>query len=419
METKARRVPAWKILGGFLAALALAAGAVVFWVRSVADRGWADMESRVAELKAEVERRPPARPLLRGEAVAGNAWDDYMAAAATLPKGIVPTPLPAFLNRDNNANVATVRDFVFAHDKALDLIRAGTRRAEVRPSFHWDQGYLPVDFDQGPAMTFRDLGACKSRFLREEHRVREAMELLLDLAQFGRDLCQNTYPETECLGLWTWDRVGDELADLVTARTLSPEERRDLDRELAILDGNWPNPEAGMLNQSLVLGSGLMQEVKMGSLLYGTPDERYLYSWRWAFSSRLRASSTFTRVDQWSREALHAQESTWSEEQRVCADLLEQVSSWLEPIVRWTAADPFKFPHRRRDVRSRLRLLRTAVHFSVTGEVLPLADPFGGQIHPVVREGRLKVWSVGQDGVDDGGDGGWRGGKDIVLEVER
>jgi hypothetical protein len=57
-----------------------------------------------------------------------------------------------------------------------------------------------------------------------------------------------------------------------------------------------------------------------------------------------------------------------------------------------------------------LRLLRR-----YHGETGPLEDPFGGQI---LTDGR-KAWSVGADGVDDGGAGAWNPAAkgDIVLDL--
>ena len=76
-------------------------------------------------------------------------------------------------------------------------------------------------------------------------------------------------------------------------------------------------------------------------------------------------------------------------------------------------------------------MLRTAVRYRATGEILELEDPFGTRLRHSEKDGRLKIWSIGADGVDNGGDnGGWlkwtkppnrpaSDVKDIVLEVPR
>jgi hypothetical protein len=57
---------------------------------------------------------------------------------------------------------------------------------------------------------------------------------------------------------------------------------------------------------------------------------------------------------------------------------------------------------------------------NLRGEVPALGDPFGTKLYQRGGGRRLKVWSAGPDGVDDGGSGDWTiQGKDTVLEVER
>ena len=74
-----------------------------------------------------------------------------------------------------------------------------------------------------------------------------------------------------------------------------------------------------------------------------------------------------------------------------------------------------------RERLAQLRLLRIAAAFLASGDLPALEDPYGRTIQSSVTDTKLKLWSVGNDGVDDSGFGEWeaRKGKDIVLEVER
>jgi hypothetical protein len=55
------------------------------------------------------------------------------------------------------------------------------------------------------------------------------------------------------------------------------------------------------------------------------------------------------------------------------------------------------------------------------GVLQPLDDPFGDKLRWSQRGHILKLWSIGGDGIDDGGLGDWatKGSRDIVLEVRR
>lgn len=74
-----------------------------------------------------------------------------------------------------------------------------------------------------------------------------------------------------------------------------------------------------------------------------------------------------------------------------------------------------------RERRAQLRLLRVAVHYRATGEILELDDPFGTGILYAQTTNHLRVWSIGADGMDDGGAGCWkpRPTGDIVLDIDR
>ena len=185
------------------------------------------------------------------------------------------------------------------------------------------------------------------------------------------------------------------------------------------MDKSWPDRTPVLLNQAVQLGSGLAKEEQVGTFIYGALEPRYAHSWRWLFSSRLRAASTFAIAESWCQAATRAEGLPWPEHKKAHENISAEIARWPEPIVRVIVEDAFKWPKRSRDVRCRLRLLRLAAHFAVTGEVLPLDDPFGGKLGCSAKGARLKVWSVGPDGVDDDGSGDWNSGKDIVLEVSR
>jgi len=73
-----------------------------------------------------------------------------------------------------------------------------------------------------------------------------------------------------------------------------------------------------------------------------------------------------------------------------------------------------------RDSRVRLRLLRAAAHYLPEGRILRLDDPFGTKLLWEESDGKLRIWSVGQDGRDNGGKAYSTGsGTDIILEVIR
>jgi hypothetical protein len=131
---KRRRAWTWDL--GSLGILALLAVAFFAWIRSVEARRWAAFEARLPGLYAEAKGGDPRRPPLRGEALTGNAWTDYEPAIVLLGESSRQV-LRDFVQRDRKADPAKAEAIVRANGKALDLLRAGARRAEV--AFAWSE----------------------------------------------------------------------------------------------------------------------------------------------------------------------------------------------------------------------------------------------------------------------------------------
>lgn len=68
-----------------------------------------------------------------------------------------------------------------------------------------------------------------------------------------------------------------------------------------------------------------------------------------------------------------------------------------------------------RGTLARLRLIRAAATFRATGKFPDLVDPFGAKLLHNVENGNVKIWSIGPDGKDDGG----QEAKDTVLEMPK
>ena len=115
---------------------------------------------------------------------------------------------------------------------------------------------------------------------------------------------------------------------------------------------------------------------------------------------------------------------SWKDVLPEATRLEEEAKASKNPIVqslveKWGGYGSFVPEDRMsRKLRAHFRLLRAASEFRATGQVPVLEDPFGDKLCQSRSGGRLKIWSIGPDGVDDGGTGEWvRTGKDIVLEL--
>lgn len=81
MKEGSRRFRTWKALAILASAFGLAFLALWLWADRVAAHKWAAMERSVEEWIVEAKSRDARRPVLQGDPIPGNAWDDYEIAS--------------------------------------------------------------------------------------------------------------------------------------------------------------------------------------------------------------------------------------------------------------------------------------------------------------------------------------------------
>jgi hypothetical protein len=268
-----------------------------------------------------------------------------------------------------------------------------------------------------------NLSVCRARLLLEEGKNHAAVELMLDLCQFGCDLGRDGSLFAELYGTAAISLAMNELKDLLCGDKLSPADLQEIDRELEILDASFPRHGYALLGELEILGDILLREqfFSFYANVNRPPRTIDLLSWRYAYSSRLMQVAAFDQEDGWMMRAKDTDLGSWVEEQRVWAEIEAEARGTPNFVVVYfhsTGHGPWRS---RREKLAHLRLLRTAAHYHVTGDILELEDPFGTKLRHSEAFDTLKLWSVGKNGTDDGGKGDWKGSDpdDIVLELSR
>ncbi len=417
---KRRRVSAWKILAILAGSLVVLVIVVVLWIRSVGERRWAAMERSVRELHAETIARDASRPVLRGVAVAGNAWDDYAIALKEIEKLKGDTALGEFVSRGPKADRAKVEGLLAVHAAALEPLCRGAARSHGQYPIVWQEGFAANVPGLLQSQRLANLAVCRSRFLVEEGKLREAAELLLDTCQFGRDLGFNRVLITEMIALAIYGLALDELRDLILSGKLSREELLAVAGELERVDRSFPPHGFSMMNEALMAGWGF---IKMEG---GTEEERRSLGVSGliglGFARRLLYADAFDTELDFMKRAADLEGRPWDEAQKKGQEMVVESSRLKNPLSKIMVPGVLSSSLTGRERRAHLRLVLVAARYRATGETPDLDDPFGTKLRTSRSGDRLKVWSVGRDGADDGGSGGWRGaaaGADLVLEVDR
>jgi len=420
------RTSLWPIVRIALIVLTLVVVGSFLWIRAVANEQWDRMTARIAELEVERQAEPVIRPTLRGSPEPGNAWADYAQALAQVPQMARNSTiihffedswLPASL-APVTATLPQMEAWAAPCDPALDRLRLGTRRGEIRPTIVWEHRFTPlmVELDRAwvPVWEMSHAGIVKARLLIERGQSDEAVALLMDLCQFGLDALNGTDIDGCKIGVQVLYTLSFEFRRMLTSKGLSTAALQRLDRELGVLDGNWPSGVPTLRNQLLGFGRGCREEAEIGSLMYLGREARSFRSWRWGYSARFRAASTFLRADLVVRLMIQESEGRSSDDPSLSS---WSALSWPDPVLEgafrhYTSASPAICE------RATMRVLRTGARFLATGEVPDLSDPFGDRLERTVQGNKLRVWSVGADRLDQGGvEDGWTYGRDIVLDV--
>jgi hypothetical protein len=417
MSTMPRRVSVGKILGILLLATVGCVVGLWLWVRSAIDRGWSDFEKKVHALHAEARARSGLRPLLRGEPHPGSAWEAYDEAIQATRGVKEVRALEDSLDGFPWSDPATVQAQLKLYAPALIPLRRGTQRSDGQRYRDWQHAETPKP--TGPLVY---LALCQAESLAAAGKVREAAELALDVVQFCCDAGRNGSHED------TADADGQRrialsvLKDLILSRAMSGTELSEVERELQALEQSLPRLREPLVNSAMDQGFMFLDVGSKKSLLNSGDGK---VSWRYLFSEQVLIAAAFESVLECMRSLAAADEKPWVESREIQKSALAELASTPNPLLKrysgWVPAVSESLLRARREQQAQIRLLRSAAHYRAQGEILELEDPFAGKLLHRSAGTRLRLWSVGKDGIDDGGSGEWDAykGKDIVLEVER
>lgn len=393
---------AWKLVGIVLGVIVLSIVALVIWASAAGSRKFARMQERSKAHLAEVKAADMRRPVLRGMAEAGNAWDDYFLAQAELKKFAKRTKLGEIVERSPKADPEVAKEALAAHGSAIDLLRRGAGRATSRYPYEWEKGMnmpMPGFLD---TQATANLAALRARALVEEGKAREAVGLLLDVCQYGRDLGGDGLMISYMIGMAILNTGLREARDQFVSGKLDKAALEDLAAGLETLDGSLPRYDKILMNEALLFG-GMLDESVVGT--WG--PQRMIYA------------DAVERTSDAMAAAGKAESMPWADAQKELQRIEAEAQKGWNPLAQMAIPAMGKSNQVGRGRRAQLRALRMAVA-SALGKALDLDDPFGAKMRKEDLDGNLRFWSVGADGVDDGGVGDWKhDSKDIVVELKK
>jgi hypothetical protein len=402
-QSEPKRTPAWKIVGIVAGVIVLSIVALCVWATVAGNRKYERIREKSRARLAEVRNADGRRPVLRGTAESGNAWDDYEPAQAEVKKFGNAGRLGEIVERSPKADPEIAKAALAAHGAAIDLLRRGAGRAASKYPHGWEKG---VNMPTPPllaAMQLSSLAVLKARAFVDDGKPREAAGVLLDVCQYGRDFGADGTLISYMVGISILSNGFNEIREQLAAGTFDAAALGDLDRGLEILDGSFPDYGHTLINEALLFG-GLLDD----SMTQGRGPARLLHA------------DAVERIHESMAAAAKTESMSWSDAQKELQWIETEARKGWNPIASIAAPALVQQGSTSRLGRARLRAMRIAVHRGATSKELDLDDPFGGKMRTEDHEGVFRVWSVGKDGVDDGGTGDWKtASKDVVLELKK
>jgi hypothetical protein len=417
MNPHPRRRLAWKILGTIVGAILLVVIVGSIWTSVVANRRAETMVKEIDALREILERTTLLRLPRRGEALEGNAWDDYAQALAVTSRA-QRKEINAVYYGTSTLAPEEIADLLASGDSAFDPLRRGLRRRSGGYPYVWEaggSGQSPSLFD---CQTLGNFAALRAGRLLQEGKAREAADLMLDVCSFGRDLSYRAPLIFHMIAQAIYSTALFELREVLKSRDLAPADFEAIDRELELVGKEWPDLGDDVPFEVLTTGYELLKPVELRD-----PDMRASVagSWRFGFSPRIAEADAFDELRSLARELVGISRRPWGDARRLSAELETRIQGNRNRLVSRLFQWNVRNIEADRELRTNLQLLRAAAQFRATGKPPVVADPYGDALRTELKSDRLKIWSVGPDGVDNGGSGDWRRkmGKDMVYEVSR
>jgi hypothetical protein len=391
MQSGGNKVLVWLVV--FLATAALLL-ALAF--RKVGNDTREAMINLVDRLKMEASSRKVPRSVLTGKPSPGNAWDEYSIAlndSATWRNDENGGVFQRFAKGDTHLDRAQVERLVAEHAKAIDHLRFGAQRSD---------GEYPYDWNKGSQMPLPSLLGCRrlayiavaqAKINSDRGGLQRALDLLLDTSVFGRDLAADGPILTHMIGLVVYATTFDEFKNLILSGKLTKNQLADLAQKLQTVDHDFPALSSSLSAETLGLGLAMLHASENG--LLDQFDLTKQWGWRFTLTPGPAMLEVLEEKETYLHRAEKLERMKFAEVRKEIDAISVEVAA--SPNARVTVLDLLRIVVTHRDTLAHLRLLRAAATFLATGEMPPIADPFGDNLLYKQEGNKLKIWSIGSD----------------------
>lgn len=373
------------------------------------------MTNRIVELKLESRSRKMPRSVLHGKLDPGNAWEEYNIAlgdAQTWNEVDNGSIFSRFLAGDTKVDRAKVMQLVNTHKKAIEHLRLGAQRSDGQYPYAWEK----IPEMELPSLSgsrrLANVAVAQAKLWAKDGRSQEAVNLLLDVSSFARDLSTNSTLLSNLLGFTVYEVTFAEFRNLIQSGKLTQTQLADLARKLATVDHDFPSLNSALSNETLAFG---LATLKISS--EGMGSRAQFGDWRFTIYPQPTMLNAFQTRDALLKRMQTLDHMNFASARKEADAISAEGESSPNTLVRVAMPSMSKTIVAHREALARLRLVRAGTEFLSTGKMPALADPFGDKLFYKQEAGKSRLWSIGRDGINQNGNGKWEAQPDIVLEI--
>lgn len=399
----------------------IALTALAIWrIRVQADRRWDAFSRELTALRAGIAAKDATALRIVTPEHQDNAWPHYERAMAELANRVPDLdPVREFVH-GSEIDAAAVERLLAAAAPAFEHLARGTRSAQGKYAYDWTQANSATTPDVGAVLELVDAVRAQAQRAHTAGDPARALTALLDACQLCLDMGQGAPLICE---LVCYSGIAGCIADfaaLARDANLPTALQAELGASLAKLERALPDPVAAREKEIVWMGTAL-HEADGGTAALG--GDLNFHSWRHFFSPRLMMVEGWEHLRDGQRELATWPATPWRQARAAAQARINADRRSDNVIVKLcSTAKTYDYTEERRIVAS-LRLVRAALAWRRDGTRPALEDPFGAQLLWDTASPRPRIWSVGADGIDDGGHGGLyprdAATPDIVIELSK
>lgn len=361
---------------------------------------WQAMLETGQALEQSSAQLDATRPVLYGEAQAGNAHEQYALAISMLNEGILEDWLEVQRAREEaSPDANALRDALVADNaEALAVLKLGAHALDAEYALDWDGEQPPRAPRMMGSRNLMSLAVLAADKLLDEGKQDLAADTLLDGLQMAGDTMRCPMLIGQMIGCALLDMgAGKALVEEGLIDKFEPVQLKRLGIGMAQLQASLPSMQAAFDTELAWFIRSSEQATRYRDFSLEGDLEDWLVAARYGFSTRLMIAEYVEGALAWRGVEPARGERSWEEWNEEWDRFAASMNGTGNPL--WGVMEtPYRSAEiSRRSQLTRFNMTRCAIEYRLSGELLGMRDLFGDRLLMERVDDHVRISSVGPD----------------------